>query len=130
MTPEEEDKVLRVWTPLILRASLTLSTLLLIAGMVAMALVSPRSYAARYHQLQRGAKLVGKQGWGTLLRQTLTGEPRALLTVGLMVLTMVPLGRVGFTFFFFLKQKDHIFSLLTAIVLGLLVVGVILGRVG
>ncbi len=52
------------------------------------------------------------------------------MTVGLLVLTLVPLGRVGFTFVLFLKDRDLAFTVLTATVLLLLVVGVLLGRVG
>jgi uncharacterized membrane protein len=58
------------------------------------------------------------------------GDPHAVMTVGLYVLTLVPLARVAFTFVLFLKQRDWVYVAATAYVLAGLVVGVILGRVG
>lgn len=127
---QDEDRVLRVWTPIILRASVLTSAVLLILGLVAMALVTPGSYVARVHELQTRGRAAVRQTWGTLAAEALKGQPHAILMVGLLVLTLVPLGRVGFTFFLFLKERDLAFTLLTATVLFLLVVGVMLGRVG
>ena len=127
---QDEDRVLRVWTPIILRASVLTSAVLLILGLVAMALVTPGSYVARVHELQTRGRLAVKQDWGTLAIEAIEGQPHAILMVGLLVLTLVPLGRVGFTFFLFLKERDLAFTLLTATVLLLLVIGVMLGRVG
>ncbi len=39
------------------------------------------------------------------------------MTIGLLILTPVPLGRVAFTFILFVKERDRIFALATAYVL-------------
>ena len=95
-----------------------------------MALVTPGYYVARVHEIQTRGRGAVQQHWGTLAVDALRGRPYAILMVGLLVLTLVPLGRVGFTFFLFLKEGDLAFTLLTATVLLLLVVGSMLGRVG
>jgi hypothetical protein len=45
-------------------------------------------------------------------------------------LTLVPIAGVAFCMLVFLREHDWIFSVLTALVLGLLCAGVLLGRVG
>jgi uncharacterized membrane protein len=66
----------------------------------------------------------------TPIAATLRGEPRQTMTLGLMVLTLVPLARVAFCFLLFVKERDGIYVAFTAYVLIGLVAGVILGRVG
>ncbi len=127
---QDEDRILRVWTPIILRASVLTSAVLLTLGLAAMALLTPGSYVARVHAIQARGRVAVKEEWSTLAVEAIKGHPHAILMVGLLVLTLVPLGRVGFTFFLFLKQRDLAFTLLTATVLSLLIVGVMLGRVG
>ncbi len=130
MAAQDEDRVLRVWTPIILRVSVFTSAVLLILGLIVMALNAPGFYVARVHEIQTQGRAAYKQPWGALTVDAIHGQPHAILMLGLLVLTMVPLGRVGFTFCFFLKQRDLAFTLLTATVLLLLVLGVMLGRVG
>jgi uncharacterized membrane protein len=52
------------------------------------------------------------------------------MTLGLMVLTLVPLARVAFCFLLFVKERDGIYVAFTAYVLIGLVAGIVLGRVG
>ena len=54
----------------------------------------------------------------------------ALLTLGLLVLTLVPIGRVALCFAFFVKARDTAYVILTGLVLSLLAAGIALGRVG
>jgi len=95
-----------------------------------MARLTPGSYVDRVHEIQAHGRLAVDEEWSTLAVEAIKGDPHAILMVGLLVLTLVPLGRVGFTFFLFLKERDLAFTLLTATVLLLLIVGVMLGRVG
>jgi uncharacterized membrane protein len=94
-----------------------------------MAVNSPGSYVDRYHQVRMG------QGHDfetlhELYRSALHGDPHGVLTMGLFVLTLVPLGRVAFCFLLFIKERDYTYVGFTAYVLAGLVLGVILGRVG
>lgn len=126
----DEDRILRVWTPVILRVSVTASVIILAAGLIIIGIVNPEAYVARVRLIQANGASFPKERWVPLVKEAFEGQPRPLLMLGLLVLTLVPLGRVAFTFFFFLKQRDVPFIFLTATVLLLLVLGVVLGRVG
>ena len=65
-----------------------------------------------------------------LLQRASHGDPRSIMTVGLMILTLVPLARVAFCLMFFIKTRNWAFVVFTAYVLTGLAVGVILGRIG
>jgi uncharacterized membrane protein len=131
MTPiDEEDRILRVWTPLILRTILIASAIILMTGMVAMATWAPGYYVDRFHAAQVGSTLHQAPSWSATVQKAAHGNPHSLMTLGLLVLTLVPLARVAFTFFLFAKEGDHVFTLATAYVLAGLIAGVMLGRIG
>ncbi|MGH7934917.1 MAG: DUF1634 domain-containing protein [Candidatus Binataceae bacterium] len=126
----DEDRILRVWTPVILRTILITAAAVLVGGLIVMIYWSPGFFVDRYRQVQNGIDLQDKTAWSTLAVNATQGDSHAILTIGLMVLTLVPLGRVAFTFFLFLKERDGVFVAATAYVLTGLIVGVLLGRIG
>jgi uncharacterized membrane protein len=126
----EEDRILRVWTPVILRTILTLATVTLVAGLVVMVWREPGFFVSRFDQIQKGIGIQQKEALSVLALTAAHGSSHAILTLGLMILTLVPLGRVAFTFVLFLKERDQVFIVATAYVLIGLIVGVVLGRVG
>ena len=127
---EDEDRILRVWTPVILRATLLSSSTILIVGLLILAHVMPRYYVERFHQLQRPGATFPTESMRERFSEAAMGSPREVLMLGLLVLTLVPLGRVAFTLIFFIKERDGWFILLTATVLSLLILGGVFGRVG
>ena len=127
---DEEDRILRVWTPVILRTILIAATAALSGGMLAMAAQPSGYYISRFRAVQAGTAMRQPQDWSAIGSAAAHGDPHSILTIGLTILTLVPLGRVAFTFFLFLKQRDIIFVLATAYVLAGLVAGVMLGRIG
>jgi uncharacterized membrane protein len=129
-TASNEDRILRVWTPVILRSILTIAIVLLVAGLLMMAWKNPASYTARFHRLQGHTRAENREPISMLVTSALEGSSRSIMTLGLMVLTLVPLGRVAFCFLLFLRERDGTYVMFTAYVLIGLVVGVILGRVG
>jgi uncharacterized membrane protein len=58
------------------------------------------------------------------------GDPHDIVTLGLVVLTLVPIVRVAFTFVLFVKERDEVFIAATAYVLIGLVAGILLGSIG
>jgi uncharacterized membrane protein len=130
MPIDEEDRILRVWTPLILRTILIASVIILVAGIIAMATRAPGYYVERFHAAQHGRTLHQPPSWTVTVREAMHGNPHSLMTLGLLVLTLVPLGRVAFTFFLFAREGDRVFTLATAYVLAGLIAGVLLGRIG
>ncbi len=129
-TTADEERILRVWTPLILRTILVCAIAFLLIGLLRMAWQNPGYYVARFHALQKIGHLQNRESVAALVWATLRGEPRPTMTLGLMVLTLVPLARVAFCFLLFIKEGDGIYVAFTAYVLIGLVAGIILGRVG
>lgn len=130
VTGEDEERILRVWTPVILRTILIGAVVLLVAGLLSMAWQSPGYYVAHFRRLQSAGPYQNREDWSQLAIAALHGDPHSIMTIGLMVLTLVPLARVAFCFLLFIKERDSIYVVLTAYVLAGLIFGVVLGRVG
>jgi uncharacterized membrane protein len=126
----EEDRLLRVWTPVILRTVLIVSALTLLAGLLSAIILSPGYFVDRFRDVQSGGALHARVAFSLLLANAFHGDPHSIMTVGLMILTLVPLGRVAFCFLLFVREKDSMYVVFTAYVLAGLIIGVALGRVG
>jgi uncharacterized membrane protein len=129
MPKQEEDRILRVWTPILLRTILIAAMIILVAGLVMTYTFAPDYYVDRYREVQQG-QLMGKEKFGLLFERIWQGNPHAVLTIGLFVLTLVPLARVGFSFILFIIERDYAYVAFTAYVLAGLIVGVLVGSVG
>jgi len=122
MPKQEEDRILRVWTPILLRSILITAMVLLVAGLVLDYTYAPDYYVDRYNAVMHG-QLIGKEKFGLLAERIREGNPHA-------VLTLVPLARVAFCFLLFIKERDYIYVGLTAYVLAGLIVGMMVGSAG
>ena len=129
MPKREEDRILREWTPIILRSILIVAMLVLGAGLVLTYTFAPDYYVERYQAAQHG-HLIGKETVGLLFDRVRQGNPHAVLTIGLFVLTLVPLARVAFCFMLFVRERDYTYVALTAYVLAGLIVGALAGSAG
>ena len=129
MPKQDEDRILREWTPFLLRTILIAAMIFLVAGLILTYTIAPDYYVDRYHAVQQG-HLIGKEKVGDLFDRIREGNPHAVLTIGLFVLTLVPLARVAFCFILFIKERDYTYVALTAYVLAGLIVGVLVGSVG
>jgi uncharacterized membrane protein len=129
MQAQDEDRILRVWTPVILRTVLAAAGIVLIIGLFAMT-TTPGEYVEHFHAVQSGTRVKDYGTLADLISRAWQGNPRSIMTVGLMILTLVPLARVAFCLMFFIKTRNKAFVIFTAYVLAGLVLGVMLGRVG
>jgi uncharacterized membrane protein len=129
MQAQDEDRILRVWTPAILRTVLIAAGIVLVIGLFAMT-TTPGEYVEHFRAVQAGMRVKDYGTLGDLLSRAWQGNPRSIMTVGLMILTLVPLARVAFCLMFFIKTRNKAFVIFTAYVLAGLVLGVMLGRVG
>ena len=129
MPKQEEDRILRVWTPILLRSILITAMIVLVAGLILTYTFAPDYYVDRYNAVAQG-HLIGKENFGLLAERIRQGNPHAVLTIGLFVLTLVPLARVAFCFILFIKERDYTYVALTAYVLAGLIVGVLAGSAG
>src|SRR5271170_111906 len=112
----EEDRILRFWTPILLRTILIVAMILLIIGLILTATTTPGYLVDRYREVQQG-HLIGRVSLTHIWSSILAGNPHAVLTLGLFVLTLVPLARVAFCFLLFIKERDYTYVLFTAYVL-------------
>jgi uncharacterized membrane protein len=128
MKAQDEDRILRVWTPVILRTVLAAAGIVLIAGVIAISL-TPGEYVTHFRAVQHNAHVKDYLTFGQLVTSALHGNPRSIMTLGLMILTLVPLARVAFCLLFFIKTRNRAFVVFTAYVLAGLVAGVLLGRI-
>jgi uncharacterized membrane protein len=122
----EEERILRFWTPVLLRVILVAAVVLMALGtglalFVARDRVDPATFR---HPVSVHVPLT------TVLSEGIRGNANAIATLGLMVLTLVPLVRVAFCFLLFLKERSGIFAAFTAYVLAGLIAGILLGRIG
>ena len=125
----DEDRILRIWTPIILRAVLIAAGVTVILGLALM-LKTPGEYVSHFRLVQENARRPDYKSLARLFERVSNGDPRAITTIGLMILTLVPLARVAFCWLFFIKRRNWAFVFFTAYVLAGLVAGVILGRMG
>ena len=102
---------------------------MLIAGLVLTATIAPNYFVNRYHQIQLG-HLLGREHLATIWSNLVAGQPHAVLTVGLYLLTLVPLARVAFCLVLFIKTRDIAYIGFTAYVFAALIIGFLLGHVG
>ena len=130
MTPaSEEDRILRVWTPVLLRTILIAATLVLAAGLFLMATYAPGYYVQRYRAVEAG-HMHQHESFAEVVAGAIARDPHSVMTIGLFILTLVPLARVAFCFALFLKERDYTYVFLTAYVLIGLIAGVLLGKIG
>jgi len=125
----EEDRILRLWTPILLRTIVIVSMTVLIAGLILTATIAPHYFVNRYRQVQVG-HLLGREHFASIWSNLLAGQPHAVLTVGLYLLTLVPLARVAFCLMLFIKTRDVAYVGFTAYVFAALIIGFLLGHVG
>jgi uncharacterized membrane protein len=129
MPKDEENRILRVWTPFLLRTILIAAMVTLVAGLILTYTFAPDYYVDRYHAVAQG-HLIGKEKFLLIGERIRHGNPHAVLTIGLFILTLVPLARVAFCFILFIRERDYTYVALTAYVLAGLIVGVLVGSVG
>ena len=125
----DEDRILRKWTPLLLRTILIVSAIVLMFGLYLMLTKAPGFYVARINSIQAG-HLHPNESFSQDFTAALAGDPHSVMTLGLFVLTLVPLARVAFCFVLFLSERDYTYVALTAYVLLGLIGGVLLGKIG
>lgn len=66
---------------------------------------------------------------GGIWRQTLAGRGRGLIQLGLLLLIATPIARVAFSLVAFARQRDKLYVVVTTLVLGVLLYG-LLARAG
>jgi uncharacterized membrane protein len=124
-----EDRILRFWTPILLRTILIVAMIVLVIGLLLCATYEPGYLVKRYQEVQH-SRLMGRIDLGRFWTDVRAGQPHTVIMLGLFILTLVPLARVAFCFLLFVKERDWIYVAFTAYVLAGLIVGVLIGSSG
>ncbi|HEX5501536.1 MAG TPA: DUF1634 domain-containing protein [Thermomicrobiales bacterium] len=61
----------------------------------------------------------------TIARDIAAGDPIAVIQLGVLALILTPLIRVGMTAVLFLLERDRVFTIVTAIVFAILIIGLV-----
>ena len=101
----------------LLRVCVIATTLVVIAGALLYLPGALHEHVA-YHTF-RGEPAAFRSVLG-ILRLALTGDGRAIIEAGMLLLVLTPILRVAFSAVAFLYERDHLYVALTLIVLGLL----------
>jgi uncharacterized membrane protein len=128
-TTQDEERILRHWTPILLRSILIAATIILVIGLFVMAAQAPGAYVARFRAVQAG-HVYAREPISAMFAKAGRSDPHAIVTIGLMMLTLVPFARVAFCFLLFIRERDWTYVAFTAYVLFGLILGIVLGRVG
>ena len=88
---------------------------------------------ARYGHIPAGFRVFNGEdaslrSIGGIIRAALSGDSRALVQLGLVLLIATPVARVALTLGAFVAQKDRLYVAMTALVLALLLYGLLWGR--
>lgn len=113
----------------LLRGGVVLSMLLIVTGTIVTFAQQP-SYISQPAELHRlitpGLKF--PHTFADLTRELAQRRGEAIVTLGLLVLIATPVMRVAISILAFIYQRDHIFTLITSVVLCLLLLSLVLGR--
>ncbi len=114
-----------IWISYALRFGVSIAAIVILAGVVVFIALGPRTgESPTLHGYLHGQHPVSLTPAG-IFRGIGRGEPLAVIYVGLFLLILTPVLRVAMTVVLFLAQWDWIFVLVTATVLGVLILGVI-----
>jgi uncharacterized membrane protein len=124
VTVERTDRHIDEVMGTLLRTGVVLAAVIVFAGGVVY-LSRHRVPATDYRVFQgEPAELRSISG---IVHEAMALRGRGLVQLGLLVLIATPIARVAFSFFAFLWQRDWTYVLVTVIVLGLLVYGLVGG---
>ena len=113
----------------VLRAGVAISLALIVAGTVVSFLRHP-DYVDSTRALERLTEPgTAPSTIGAVVEGLRGGRGQAVVMVGLFVLILTPIARVTMSLALFLRERDRAFSVLTAAVLGLILLSILLGRV-
>jgi uncharacterized membrane protein len=123
---EWNDQSIEVAIARLLRFGVTLSAVVVLAGGV-LYLVQQhgerRDYAA-FH----GVKASLSQTLGGVFRGTMRGEGRSVIELGLLLLIATPVARVLIAVLGFLRERDWMYTVVSAAVLAILAYSLLFGK--
>lgn len=123
---EEADQAMEIAIGHLLRVGVTVSAVIVLAGGV-LYLLQERGARPDYSAFHGvGASL--SEILGSVFRGTIAGDGRSLIQLGLLLLIATPIARVVLAAVGFLREKDRLYSAISAAVLAILLYSLLFGR--
>lgn len=117
---------MELWISYVLRAGVLTSGLIILIGVILFLVLGPPDAGPhRLHDITGNGGHSISVSPGGIAHGIATGSPIAVIQLGVLVLILTPLMRVGMTVFLFFAQRDRIFVAITSIVFIVLVLGLI-----
>ena len=116
------ERPMETWISRGLLAGVVLSAAIILAGLALFLVKGPgggESLKDLVNQQKTAADL------GAILRGIGRGDGKSLIQLGLFVLILTPISRVALSVFFFVRERDRIFVIITTVVLLVLLGGLI-----
>lgn len=113
----------------VLRVGVTLAGAIVLLGLVWYFVQPPAGGRGSLATLQDRHAAEIEVSWTSIVDGIRHGDPLRIIELGLIVLILTPMTRVALMLVLFLMDRDRIFSLVTAIVLAVLLLG-FLGLIG
>ncbi len=116
---------MEIWISYALRLGVSLAGIVIAIGILVFGVLGPRTGEhISIHDYLHGQHPIALSPAG-VFRGIGNGEPLAVVYLGLFLLILTPVLRVAMTVFLFGAQREWVFTLITAIVLGVLILGVV-----
>lgn len=117
---------MEIWISYVLRAGVLLAAAVIAAGLLLFLIQGPGAGdPTSLHDLQARAGRAIAVSLGSILDSATRGHASGIIQIGLLLLILTPIARVGMTVVLFVAQRDRIFTAVTLIVLAILVLGLI-----
>ena len=123
----DRDKLIRqaeIIISNVLRGGVLLSAFIILVGVV--------MFYARY--LPNGGRTISDHPFphsvAAVISGLTTGSPLAVIALGLLVLLLTPVMRVAVSIVAFAIEGDHLYTVITSIVLAILIISFLLGKAG
>lgn len=115
---------IEIWISHVLRIGVTVAGAIILLGIIVFLVRGPvDGEPDSYHAVTGGGGHSLAVGWDDIWQGVTAGHGLAIVQLGLLVLVLTPLMRVGMTVILFVAQRDRPFIIVTAIVFIILVLG-------
>lgn len=118
---------MEIWISYVLRTGVMVAGAIILVGLILFILLGSRGGSAptSLEEMLRGGGKAIQVSPGSIVQGLARLEPLAIIQLGVLVLILTPMMRVGMTVLLFLAQRDWVFVAITCVVLTVLVLGLI-----
>jgi uncharacterized membrane protein len=124
-TPEPGGHSMELWVSYTLRIGVSIAALVILSGVILYVIQgsSGAGHLQSLDDLKPGRNNTIDVSWTSIGNGLQDFESIAIIQLGLLILLLTPVTRVALTLLLFIRTRDRIFALITAVVLTILLLG-------